>query len=400
MIRTITAIAVAVILLSSCTTTRRWGTTIVRDENNPCIINYVVQVAIQGTAEDIRIVRSALESCYNLECFIPCPADTTKGCKTKMSVVVKAYGELKDNERDAFHYVEMVDDDGQPSWAEIGTPNGRSVEGKWRRNQPAQVYCHEVLHFCGLRDQYCARLFDPVTGEIKVERMCEHLPEPNGNCCTPTAQYTRCCETCPGHNDDLMGSMFAALSCQNVFDVLAKAGMNECPEVCCSSDSTFSRPLAETYLMPGYFNFGQKGNKTGGFGVTLGVDYNIGRSMAVTVQGGMHTKKEKQDDFEQTISFPYVTAGISNQISLKPKLSLKPYVLAGIMWCKQRVKYLDEEFTSEESSFHMNAGAALNYVLKKNTFLRLQVEFAPTWFGSEMESNYRVSAGIGLQLKK
>lgn len=35
---------VLLLALQSCTTTRRFGTTVERDENNPCQINIVIQV--------------------------------------------------------------------------------------------------------------------------------------------------------------------------------------------------------------------------------------------------------------------------------------------------------------------------------------------------------------------
>ena len=95
--RFIYILAIGFIFLQSCTGTRRFGTTIERDENNPCQINMIIQVAIQGTADDIKKVRSELEACYNQECFIPCPDDSLKGCKTKITVVVKGYGVKRRN---------------------------------------------------------------------------------------------------------------------------------------------------------------------------------------------------------------------------------------------------------------------------------------------------------------
>ena len=72
----ITSIAVFFMLLQSCTGTRRFGTTIERDENNPCQVNMIIQVAIEGTDDDVTMVKNALEDCYGKECFIPCPGDS------------------------------------------------------------------------------------------------------------------------------------------------------------------------------------------------------------------------------------------------------------------------------------------------------------------------------------
>src|SRR5687767_5350586 len=105
-------------LLIGCSTTRRFGTTIERDENNPCQINIIIQVAVQGTPEDVQTIRSALESCYGQGCFIPCPNDSTKGCMTKATIVVKAYGDIPNDESQYYHYVFMKADDGLPSNAQ------------------------------------------------------------------------------------------------------------------------------------------------------------------------------------------------------------------------------------------------------------------------------------------
>ena len=138
----ITSIAVFFMLLQSCTGTRRFGTTIERDENNPCQVNMIIQVAIEGTDADVTMVKNALEDCYGKECFIPCPGDSLKGCKTKITVVVKKYSSLKEDETAGFHYVQMIDDDGLPSNAYLGTPNNGASSGTWRRHQPPGVYCH------------------------------------------------------------------------------------------------------------------------------------------------------------------------------------------------------------------------------------------------------------------
>jgi hypothetical protein len=98
-------------VIQGCGPSRRFGTTIERDEQNPCLINMIIQVAIQGTDEDVATVKRILEECYNKECFIPCSPDSSKGCKTKISVVVKKFGDLKEDEQNAYHYVLMVDDD-------------------------------------------------------------------------------------------------------------------------------------------------------------------------------------------------------------------------------------------------------------------------------------------------
>jgi hypothetical protein len=44
-------------VIQGCGPSRRFGTTIERDEQNPCLINMIIQVAIQGTDADVAMVR-------------------------------------------------------------------------------------------------------------------------------------------------------------------------------------------------------------------------------------------------------------------------------------------------------------------------------------------------------
>ena len=388
------------ILLQSCTSTRRFGTTIERDENNPCQVNLVIQVAIQGTAEDVKTVRSALEECYNQECFIPCDTDSSKGCMTKITVVVKRFAELNEDERSAFHYVEMVNDDGLPSNAYLGTPNSGAVSGTWRRNQPAAVYCHEVLHFCGLPDKYCSRLYDPVTGAVTVERNCDPPPEPSGgSCCAPTASHTRCSTPCDGHHDDLMGTVSASLSCENIRDVLKGAGLDNCPQECCVTDQTFTRPPPELHVVPGYYHFGDKNLKFGSIGVSIGASKYLGSSLGISVDGGYYNHSEKQNDYQQSEGFMHITGGINYRLPdiFKPskRFCLTTHFRGGIANWIQKSSFMGNDFKNREQSLHFNLGGSLDMRIHQNWSIRLiQAEYAPTFFFDEMQHNYRLGAGI------
>ena len=359
--RFIYIIAIGFIFLQSCTSTRRFGTTIERDENNPCQINMIIQVAIQGTADDVKKVRAELEECYNKECFIPCPDDSLKGCKTKITVVVKAYGELKQDELSAFHYVEMVDNDGLPSNAYLGKPNNGAVSGVWRRNEPIGTYCHEVLHFCGLDDKYCSRLFDPVTGAIITERICDPPPEPFGNCCTPHISQTRCGNPCAGHEHNLMATTSAPLSCDNIKDVLKGAGLNSCPPECCGSDKTFARPAAEAYLLPGYYHFGDKNQKFGSFGTSLGGTINITPKFGVSLEGGYYQHTDKQNNYEQKSGLYHITGGVSYELTkLKGNYDLKSQVMLGISKWTDKITSGTTTNDNKQNSFHFKIGVSLN----------------------------------------
>ena len=395
-------ILIAIILfgiLQSCTTTRRFGTTIERDEQNPCQVNIVIQVAIQGTDDDVKMVRSALEDCYNKECFIPCDTDSTKGCMTKITVVVKSYGELKEDERDAFHYVMMVDDDGLPSIAYLGTPNNGASSGTWRRNQIPGVYCHEVLHFCGLEDKYCSRLYDPVTGQTTTELICNPPPDPGGNCCAPSIDHTRCSTPCAGHEHNLMANSYASLSCQNIQDVLKGAGLNNCPQECCSSSQTFSRPPPEYYISPGYLNFGDKNTKFGSIGASIGGTKYLGSSLGVTLDAGYYIHTEKENSYKQTSGLLNITGGISYRLTdvfkTNEKLGITTHIRTGISVWRQKTSYNNNSFTDNEKSLHFNVGGALDYRINKNWSARLlELNYAPTFFYDAMQHNFRVGVGV------
>lgn len=398
-------VAIGCIFLQSCTSTRRFGTTIERDENNPCQINMVIQVAIQGTADDIKKVRAELEYCFNKECFIPCPDDSLKGCKTKITVVVKGYGELKQDELSAFHYVEMVDNDGLPSNAYIGTPNHGTVSGTWRRDEPYGTYCHEVLHFCGLSDKYCSRLFDPVTGAIKTERVCVPPPEPFGNCCVPHAAHTRCSTPCAGHEHNIMGASGVGVSCDNIKDVLKGAGLNSCPPECCASDKTFTKPPDETYILPGYLHYGDKFSKFGSLGTSVGGTIYIGPKLGLTLEGGMYRHTKEENNFEQKSEMLNLEGGIRYQIDditdRKGDIGISSHLLIGMSRLKDEITSGSNTDTNSETSLKLSIGASLNKPINRSFMWRvLQVDYSSTFFNDETQHNYRLSTGLVYLFRK
>jgi len=404
--RIIFPVGVLSLLLLACTGTRRFGTTIERDEQNPCIVNMVLQIGIQGTDEDVANVKRDLEACYGIECFIPCPNDSAKGCKTKITIVVKKWGSLNEDEQHAFHYVEMVNDDGNPSTAYIGTPNAvPDGSCRWRRGANPGTYCHEVLHLCGLYDKYCARIYDPVLDSIIVERVCDPRPDPNGNCCRPGATFRRCTEPCPGHEGDIMGSGFAGMSCDNIMDVLKGAGFNNCPPECCNSNMTFTRPPDQGYILPGYLHFGDNNTKFGTFGVSLGYTKSISTHLGVTIETGIHVKSEKDGDIKQTEQLIHATGGITYTAG-PPKgpqggLTFNAHLMGGLMSYTQKLKYGPDEFKSNTKSFCLQAGIAFDLRLKRRFSIRLfQADYMPTFFYDMTQHNFRVGAGAVVGLGK
>jgi hypothetical protein len=391
------AFSIIVLFLVSCGTSRRFGTTIVRDENNPCLLHMIIQVAVEGTPADLAAVKSELESCFNRECFIPCEDDSTRGCKVKMSVTVKSFAELKEEEQGAYHYVYMVDNDGEPSNAYLGRPNDGASSGTWRRNAHPGTYCHEVLHFCGLEDKYCARIYDPVRDSAVVERHCVPPPDPGANCCAPSRDDKRCTAPCAGHEDDIMGSSWAGMTCDNIMDVLGKAGYGECPRSCCSSDSTFSRPLPEYYLTPGYYNFGSGGNKLGTFGIGVGGTKWTGSGLGITIEGGAYFHEEKKEEVKENNSVSHLIGGVSYSPSAPGgDWQVAGHLLGGIAFHKQRVTIPGFESNEQNATSPMlNLGISIDKRISRTLNWRLlRLDYSPTFFNDETQHNFRAGTGI------
>jgi hypothetical protein len=301
----------------------------------------------------------------------------------------------------------MIDDDGLPSNAYIGQPNSGASSGTWRRNAHPATYCHEVLHLCGLPDQYCSRLFDPVTGTVTTELVCTTPPDPNGgSCCTPSASNTRCSNACSGHEHDLMATLSAELSCENIMDVLKVAGFNNCPDICCNSDKTFTNPASEIYVIPGYLHFGDKSTKFGAVGAGMGYTTYVSPSFGLSIEGGYYINTEKENNFKQTSGLLNITAGVNylpgKQSQTQPPLSVSIHAGAGISNYSQKTAVSGSSSTKNSNlSFHANVGAALNLNLNRSWNIRLlQADYAPTFFFKTTQHNFRLSAGIVYKLKK
>jgi hypothetical protein len=361
----------------------------------------IIQIAIEGTDEDVAAVKKDLDECFGKGCFIPCPNDSSKGCMTKVTTVVKKYGSIPQDEVSGYHYVQMVDNDGLPSNAYIGTPNNGASSGTWRRNEPTGTYCHEVLHFCGLEDKYCDRRYDPVKDSVIVARNCVPPPDPGGDCCTPGANNTRCTVACADHETDIMGASGASMSCDNIMDVLKGVGMNNCPPECCGSNMTFTRPPDEIYIIPGYYHFGDKYNKFGSIGGSLGYTKQLGSTLGITIEGGYYNHTEKHNNIKETSGLMHITGGVTARVTdpNKSKVSISTHALIGISRYTEKTTVNDNTYKQDETSFHFNIGAAADLKLNRKLSLRLlQADYAPTFFFDAMQHNFRVSAGLVLKL--
>lgn len=308
------ALLLPLFILNACTT-QQHATTVVRDKDDECTVRIVIQLGIDGTDDDVNKVRNQLEDCFATGCFIKCPDDETKGCKIESNVIVKKWSSIDASDRSAFHHIRMVDNDNLPSFVDsLGKPNGSASGGEWRRDVHPRTYCHELLHLCGLDDQYCSRLWDSVSRIVSTEVTCKPPPDPNrGNCCDPRrVPFGRCSSPCEGHDHDLMATLSYDATCQNMFDIVKGAGLLSCPEPCCKKPSSAIPPPGtaipddKTYkigveLKPGYSGLYTTDDfnpnnvikeKYHGYGIGLGATIDYKLNDKISLNAGLRYQRD------------------------------------------------------------------------------------------------------------
>jgi len=408
-IQILPALAVFCALIQSCAV-QNHATTVERDKNNGCTVHVILQIGVEGTDSDVIAVRDQLEPCYSKKCVIPCPNDNSKGCEVLSHVVVKKWSDLSSDDKKNFHHITMVDNDGLPSNATIGTPNGGSGSGTWRRRAYPRTYCHEALHLAGLKDQYCSRIYDTITRSAKVEISCEPPPDPDGgDCCTPTPAHTRCSHPCAGHDNDLMATLTPDLSCANILDVVKNAGLNNCPQECCPGPHrTVYRPLNLIFLGLTYERFGDKEFHYGSYGFSGEYTRFITPKFGATLDAGIYFHSESQYGNKQDYQQFNITGGITYVPweQSGPQIHgfrLSTHALFGISNYTTKSTYTGSTGTNSGKntvhSFTANIGAALDWSIDKRFGLRLlQVDYAPTFFYKTTQNNIRISVGATLGL--
>jgi hypothetical protein len=197
----------------------------------------------------------------------------------------------------------------------------------------------------------------------------------------------------------MMGTSGAGLSCENIMDVLKNAGFDKCPQECCSSRMTFTRPPDEVHFTPGYLHFGDKNTKFGSIGVSIGYTKFVSSTIGATIDAGYYRHTDKDNSLKQTSGLFNVTGGIT-WLPVYPSktqsgFSISAHVMAGISSYTQKTTYSGNSFTNNEVSFHVNVGAALNLKLNQSLNIRLlQADYAPTFFYNTTQHNFRTGTGI------
>lgn len=392
----------ALISIEGCAV-QNHATTVERDKDNACAVRVVMQIGIDGTDSDVIAVREQLEPCYDKVCIIPCTNDNSNGCKVTMTVVIKKWSSLSAEEQKNFHHVTMVPNDGLPSNAQIGKAGGPSGVGTWRRNEPPRTYCHEVLHFAGLPDEYCSRVYDTINHTSVVEVICKTPPDPDGgNCCTATPQQKRCGQPCPGHEHDIMATLEPELTCNNILDVVKKAGLDNCPAECCKNPRTsYNFPKYQIFIGPSYTHFGDKDFHYNAWGVTGEFIKLITPKIGVTLDVGYYFHKETQGTLRENFQQYNITGGITYwpKLNLDPHLLFSTHALAGIS--SYRINYTTGNYNSNNNfyhSFNANVGVAMDWKINRSFNIRLlQLDYTPTFFGKTVQNNLRISIGAAYQ---
>ena len=215
------------------------GTSVTRGIDG-CLIEVIIQVAVDGaTQAEFNDVQSALEDCFDIDCEIPCDNPVLGSCAVLVQINVQKLSELPAEHRPKYHKVYMTNN---VSTAYIGQPNGEA-KSAWFERPGSQgltgdalhkAWCHETLHLCGLSDSYCG-LHRGNYGF--TEPTCPNPPGPNPCDCTlpaPPPLKARCTKPCTGSENNLMATLDADVTCDNILAIVALAGLNSCPDdPCC-----------------------------------------------------------------------------------------------------------------------------------------------------------------------
>jgi hypothetical protein len=82
------------------------------------------------------------------------------------------------------------------------------------------------------------------------------------------------------------------------------------------------------------------------------------------------------------------------------KISISPYVLAGITDLRTTVKFNDASFKSNQFGFSVAAGANISLPISNSSSLFFKADFNPTWINGCMQKDVRLGAGLKITLGK
>ena len=204
------------------------GTTV---KNVGCDVMLIIQIAVDhDSTGDIAMLQSALDGCFGLTCDLPCGNGKWGKCKVITKVNVVQWSSLGNADKPKFHHVTMLSGSGVSSVDEVGVPNnGSSSSGSWYRNEYSpKVYCHEVMHLAGLDDHY---------RDCRANRLALGVDNcKDGDTCTAAQKARGACPSCPGYEDDVMGSnVTKPIDCnRDIIEILRLANNPLHPAFICS----------------------------------------------------------------------------------------------------------------------------------------------------------------------
>lgn len=234
------------------------GTTVKKDK---CDVIITIQIALEtDRAADIAMIQNALDECFSIVCDLPCEDRKVGYCHVKCKVLVVNLSTLSIADTSKFHRVKMKAGRGVSlSW--LGKPNERSATGEWYRDSYSpKVFCHEVLHLCGLEDRYrdCRR--------NRIDAGVDNCKD--GKRCTQSQIDSGLCPPCDGYADDCMATdVRKPMSCNNnIMEIvrLAHDARFVCSEECCKPEFDTTKTGYEPEIPKKHIRIG--GNIDGGVG--------------------------------------------------------------------------------------------------------------------------------------
>jgi hypothetical protein len=363
------------------------GTTVKRQG---CNIIITIQIALDNDSTgDVANIQAALDGCFFLTCDLPC-ADGKKGrCKIITQALVVSWNSLSDADKPKFHHIVMLSGQGRSEVDAVGVPNGKSIGGRWYRDEYSpKVYCHEVMHLAGLADHYrdCGRL---------AVNNCKDTIQ-----CTEAQIAAGACPSCPGYEDDLMGSdVNSPVDCNmDIVEVIRVAnGLNPvffCPDSCCE-------PVHRTVGNEIFIGFStifedSKPNRFNTFGGNIAFMHPVSTSVDLTADAGVY--------FGSNSGVSYTKAQVLIGASFLPvqydrnELSFSPHIMAGVSNVTSKFKLGTYSSSTSTTSFSADAGVDVSLPFSKKAGVACRVDYNPTFYSGGVSNNFRLSLGVDWKL--
>ncbi|MFI5132940.1 MAG: hypothetical protein ACHQEB_01325 [Chitinophagales bacterium] len=177
----------------------------------------------------------------------------------------------------------------------------------------------------------------------------------------------------------------------------------DCGDISFTPTETVCSQSNEVVLLASYVHFGDNSFHYNSFGGSGEFTRFIKPQLGATIDAGIYFHKESQNQATQNYTQMNITGGITylpvkKESGCDSKFVFSTHALFGISSYMQKASYNGNTNNSTLHSFTMNIGAAADWKISKQIKIRLpQVDYAPTFFGSNTQNNFRISAGADLR---